>query len=81
VVFDSGDADIIIAKLTTRGPRGSHDVVLNDWTPVGLRAPTVVRVGKLLTTEKSLVKRTMGSLSSGDYQAVAAVLKSMFGNW
>jgi mRNA interferase MazF len=57
VVFDSGDADIIIAKLTTRGPRGSHDVVLNDWTPVGLRAPTVVRVGKLLTTEKSLVKR------------------------
>jgi mRNA-degrading endonuclease toxin of MazEF toxin-antitoxin module len=81
VVFDSGDADIIIAKLTTRGRRGPYDVVLVDWAQAGLSAPSTVRIDKLLTTEKSLIKRSMGSLSANDRLAVAAVFKSMFSNW
>jgi mRNA interferase MazF len=81
VVFDAGDADIIIARLTSRSPRGAHDVVLSDWTTAGLRIPTIVRLDKLLTTEKSLVKSVMGNLSAKDYQAVGSVLNSMFAKW
>lgn len=81
VVFDSGDADLIVAKLTSRSPRGTHDVVLNDWTIAGLRIPTIVRLDKLLTTEKSLIKSTMGNLSAKGYQSVGSVLNSMFAKW
>jgi mRNA interferase MazF len=81
VVFDAADADIIIARLTSRSPRSAYDVVLSDWAMAGLRIPTIVRLDKLLTTEKSLVKSTMGNLSAKDYQAVGSVLNSMFAKW
>lgn len=81
VIYDSGDADIVIAKLTTKGRSSSCDVALNDWSAAGLRAPSVRRLHKLLTIEKAMVRSVMGSLSANDRVAVAGILSFMFGNW
>lgn len=81
VVFDAGDADLILAKLITISRRSTYDVQLSDWAAAGLRAPTVVRIDKLITLENSLVKRIMGRLSPSDYQAIGKVLKSMLATW
>jgi hypothetical protein len=81
VMFDSGDADITLAKLTSAAPRGAFDVTLTDWALAGLRLRTVVRVDKLITIEKAQLRQTMGTLTVRDHSAVGAVLKQMFGNW
>lgn len=81
VVFDSGDADFVVARLTTKTRTSNCDVTLGDWAAAGLRAPSVLRLHKLLTIEKSLVAGTMGTLSAKDRQSLSASLNSMFGNW
>jgi mRNA interferase MazF len=81
VVFDSGDADVVIARLTTKSRQSQEDVTLNDWASAGLRAPSIVRLHKLLTIEKSMVQCKMGTISAVDHRAVSGVLNSMFGSW
>lgn len=81
VVYDSRDADVVIAKLTTKSRSSACDVALGDWAAAGLRAPSVLRLHKLLTIEKAMVRRVMGSLSANDRVAVAGILSFMFGNW
>jgi mRNA-degrading endonuclease toxin of MazEF toxin-antitoxin module len=81
VVFDSGDNDVVVARLTTQKGRGAWDVELSDWVNAGLRAPTTARLDKLLTIEKSDVRHEWGALSGPDYQRVGAVLNTMFGSW
>ena len=75
---DIGDQDVIVARVTTRTIRSSYDVVINEWSRAGLLAPSVVRVNKLATLEKTLVRRRLGRLSEADWSAVQAVLRSEF---
>lgn len=81
VVFDSGDADVVIARLTTKARQSAQDVAIADWAAAGLRASTIARLHKLMTVEKTLIHGTMGRLSAADYRAVSTALRAMFGNW
>ena len=81
VVLDSGDADIVVAKITSQTRTSNHDVPVIDWVAAGLRLPSIVRLHKLVTVEKALVLRTLGSLSSPDRKAVGGVLSSLFSGW
>ncbi|HEY7066014.1 MAG TPA: type II toxin-antitoxin system PemK/MazF family toxin [Chloroflexota bacterium] len=52
VVLDSGDADVLVARVTTQLYRTPYDVVIRDWRGAGLLAASVVRLHKLATLDK-----------------------------
>jgi mRNA interferase MazF len=81
VVFDSGDADLVAAKVTSQLRQSSFDVNLLEWRAAGLLLPSFVRLHKLETVAKVLVSKRIGQLQPADRQAVAAVLRQMFANW
>jgi mRNA interferase MazF len=62
VLLDAGDADILVARITTQTVKTSYDVLLTDWRQAGLLAPSAVRLHKLVTVEKILVNRVLGRL-------------------
>jgi len=81
VILDSGDADIVVARVTTQSYRTAFDVAIVDWHAAGLLAPSVVRLHKLATLAKSLIGRSLGQVSTTDRQRIAAVLQRAFGTW
>lgn len=81
VVLDTGDADVVVARVTTQLHRTPHDVVLSDWKAAGLAAPSIVRLHKLATIEKALIRRPLGSLRSADRQRVSRAMRQAYGKW
>ena len=81
VVLDAGNADVLVARVTTQSGQDNHDVLLHDWKDAGLLALSTVRLHKLATLEKSLVQRCLGCVQSKDRAAISAVLRRIFGTW
>jgi hypothetical protein len=44
IVFDSGDADLLVAPATSQAARSPRDVPLVNWQRAGLRLPSIVRL-------------------------------------
>ena len=40
VILDTGDADLVVARVTTQAVSSSHDVPIIDWQAAGLLAAT-----------------------------------------
>ncbi len=81
VLLDIGDADIVVARVTTRHYQTPFDVALVDWQNASLLAASVVRLHKVATLERALVDRHMGQVSTADRTRIAAILKSTYGAW
>jgi len=81
VILDTGDADVVVARVTTQAVTTPSDVGLKNWRLAGLRAPSTVRLHKLATLEKTLVTARLGSLSRGDSQAISTVMRQIYGAW
>jgi mRNA interferase MazF len=81
VLLDTGDADILLARVTTQNQHTTSDVAISDWQPAGLLAPSTVRLHKLATLAKSRVQRVLGSLSVRDRQQVRTVLQQLLTAW
>jgi mRNA interferase MazF len=78
IVYDSGDADLLVAPITSQAARSPCDVPVVNWQRAGLRLPSIVRLEKLATAEKSTVVRKMGRLAPDDWEKVKTVLKQFF---
>lgn len=78
VLRDAGDEDLLILPVTSQRPRVRYDVSLTDWRGSGLKLPSVVRVEKLATVEKSAVIRRLGSVSGPDWSSVESSLQTLF---
>jgi mRNA interferase MazF len=81
VVLDVGDADILVARVTTQSGQDDHDVLLRDWKDAGLLASSTVRLHKLATLEKALVQRRLGCVQTEDRAAISLAMQRVFGNW
>lgn len=81
VLLDTGDSDVVMARVTTQVRHSPFDLEIADWRGAGLRAASFVRLHKLVTAEKSCIQRALGSLQPADHQKVAGVLRSTFANW
>jgi mRNA interferase MazF len=81
VILDAGDADVVLARVTTRAPTTPYDVKVVDWQSAGLLAPSTVRLHKLASLEKRLVQRRVGSLEPADRAQVSSVMRQTYGNW
>jgi mRNA interferase MazF len=62
--------DAIICRVTSVLHTGSLDVILDDWRSAGLLKPSVVRLGRIITAEKTIFLRRLGTLSTSDLEAV-----------
>ena len=78
VLLDTGDADMIVAPITSRAGRSAFDVALSDWQQAGLLIASVVRVHKPTTAEKRLVERTLGALTASDWAQVRTKVRQLW---
>jgi mRNA interferase MazF len=70
VLFDLQE-DAIICRVTSVLRFGPLDVRLHsDWQTAGLLRPSVARLDRIVTAEKSIFIRRLGSLSADDLKTV-----------
>jgi mRNA interferase MazF len=81
VILDTGDADVVWARVTSQSQNTPFDVAISGWQLAGLLAPSSVRLHKLATLAKSRVRRHLGTLDANDRQAVATVLRQLAASW
>ena len=62
--------DAVICRLTSVSRTGALDVTLNDWQVAGLLKPSVARLDRLVTAEKTVFLRRLDILSATDLAAV-----------
>jgi mRNA interferase MazF len=78
VVYDSVDADLLVAPITSHVARTSFDVTVTQWQRAGLRLPSVVRVDKLATIEQTTIVRQLGKMSPADWGSITIALREFF---
>ncbi|WP_339383704.1 type II toxin-antitoxin system PemK/MazF family toxin [Tychonema sp. LEGE 07196] len=78
ILLDTGDEDTIVAKITSQIPRTTFDVEIQQWQQAGLKRPSVVRLHKLNTLQKSLVERRLGILTPDDLAQVRDRVKQIW---
>ena len=81
--FHRGLPDVIVCPISSR-PRyydrpGPGDCPLRNWRTAGLRHPSTVRISKLLTVDKQIMRRILGSISERDLMPIEAGLRQALG--
>jgi mRNA-degrading endonuclease toxin of MazEF toxin-antitoxin module len=69
LLFDLKD-DAIICRVTSILHNQSLDVLLNDWASAGLLKPSVARLDRVVTAERTIFLKQLGTLSTPDREAV-----------
>jgi mRNA interferase MazF len=78
VVLDTGDEDVPVARVITQPHSTPFDVAISDWQGAGLIAPSTIRLHKMATIEKRLVKRKLGRLQEPDRSAVRSAFEIIY---
>jgi mRNA interferase MazF len=71
---------VIVAMMTSHvsGLGFPHDVSVVDWQKAGLPKPTLVRLAKVVTLDRKLVKRKLGRLLKSDQQSIVTKFNDLF---
>lgn len=77
-ILDTGDEDIIVARITSQRSQTDFDVELAEWQQAGLLLRSYVRIHKIATLEKRLVERKLGTLTSTDWEKVKAKIQKLW---
>jgi mRNA interferase MazF len=75
VLLDTGDDDIVVARVTCQLSAAPQDVTLDEWQQAGLLLPSVVRLHKVATLQRKLVDRKLGRLAPSDWSRVVLTLR------
>jgi len=70
VLKDCDDGDVITCRITSQNHSSEFDVNIQDWQAAGLRLPSVIRVQKLATLEKSMIQMVLGQIDEPEKQQV-----------
>jgi len=62
VIYDSGDQDVLLARVTTQEYRSETDYKILDWHKYGLLVESFIRLGKQAIIEKQYIIRQLGTL-------------------
>lgn len=77
VLMDLG-GDCLVCRITSVPHRGFLDLPLNDWQSAGLDRPSTIRLSRLVTVEKSILKVRIGKLSQSDLDRVRTLWNDKF---
>ena len=70
--WSAGSVVVLICRVTSVPRTGSLDITLTDWAQAGLAKPSVARLDRLVTAEKTVLTRRLGSLSLSGQAIVRA---------
>jgi mRNA-degrading endonuclease toxin of MazEF toxin-antitoxin module len=75
--------DVIVCPISSQ-PRyysrpGQGDCPLQGWKAIGLRHPSTLRISKLLTVDKRIIRKTLGMASRQDLVRMEARLRRALG--
>ena len=73
VLFDLG-VDVVVCRITSVPRSGPLDASITDWQVAGLAKPSVARLNRLVTAEKTLLTTQLGQLTGAD----AAVIRTLW---
>lgn len=69
VLFDLGN-DVLIYRITSVLQSGPADIPLKDWQKAGLLKPSIARLDRLVTAEKTTLGMLLGTLTNADTEDV-----------
>jgi mRNA interferase MazF len=78
VLLDTGDDDIVVARITSQTQQTKFDIQIDEWQSAGLMLSSIVRIHKLATLQKSLIQRQLGHLTSNDWANVQAAIHQLW---
>jgi mRNA interferase MazF len=65
--------DCLVCRITSVPHRGSFDLPVSRWREAGLEKPSTIRLSRLVTVEKQLLKLRIGRLASEDIESVRSL--------
>jgi len=73
--------DVILAAITSQrfADPEPYDHPLEGWKSCGLLHPSVVRAGKIVTLDRSMIRRTLGRIPSTDLAEVESRVREALG--
>ena len=71
VLFDL-QQDVLVCRVTSVLRAGPLDVTLADWAQAGLVKPSVARLDRLVTAERTILGRRLGIMSTADQSSIRA---------
>ena len=78
VLYDSGDQDVLLARVTTQKYLTETDYKILDWQKSGLLAESYIRLGKQATIEKRYIVKKLGTLPASEMDHLKTILRKMF---
>ena len=79
VILAETNLDVTVCFITTQTEwREPSDIIINPSVTNGLRKISLIRVGKVATIEKSLIKGILGRLTSNEILELNTKLKYVF---
>ncbi|MBM4136110.1 MAG: type II toxin-antitoxin system PemK/MazF family toxin [Nitrospira sp.] len=78
VLYDAGDQDVLVARITTQEYSTEADYKIVEWRKSGLLAESFIRLGKQATIEKKYVIRKLGALAEPEPETVKSILIRIF---
>jgi mRNA interferase MazF len=78
VLYDSGDQDVLVARITTQGYNSETDHKISGWENCGLLAASTIRLSKQATIEKRFILRKLGKLESAEISDIKSLLRKIF---
>ncbi|MBF0389530.1 MAG: type II toxin-antitoxin system PemK/MazF family toxin [Desulfamplus sp.] len=78
ILYDSGDKDVLVARITTQQYTTESDCKIENWKESGLIAESYIRLEKLATIEKVNILKLLGTLSYLETEQIKTVLKNIF---
>ncbi len=74
VLYDSGDRDVLVARITTQEYSTEADYKILEWKESGLLAESYIRLGKQATIGKQYIIKNLGKLESSEIEKIKAIL-------
>jgi mRNA interferase MazF len=78
VVLDIGDADVVLAPITTRRRVGQGDYALQEWAASGLLRASWVRLAKVACLDKRDISRRLGQVTVHDQQSLRQLWHTVY---
>ena len=77
-LYDSGDQDVLVARVTTQEYVSEGDYKILHWKKAGLLSESYVRLGKQATIEKRYIVRQLGTLDAGEIEKLKSILRKIY---
>ena len=74
VLYDSGDQDVLVARVTTQEYRTEADYKIREWKKSGLLGESYIRLGKQATIEKRFIIKRIGAVETKEINALKLIL-------